>query len=153
MDFNLYRFSDNGESTLSLFMTSNKEFLCYMLEDEYRLDKIKGETRVPSGRYKLRLRTQGGFHDRYKKRFPEIHEGMIELADVPGFKYILIHCGNTDDDTAGCLLTGDTANNNTVKTGFVGESTNSYRRIYPILAEAIQTGDAFINIYEEQEWK
>ena len=46
--------------------------------------------------------------------------GMLHVLDVPNFKYILIHCGNTDEDTAGCLLLGDTQENNLVKKdGFI----------------------------------
>lgn len=67
---------------------------------------------------------------------------MLEVCDVPNFKYILIHCGNTDEDTAGCLLVGDTQENNNVKTnGFIGKSTQAYKRIYPPIAEALEQGE------------
>ena len=48
---------------------------------------------------------------------------MLELQDVPNFKYILIHAGNTDEQTAGCILVGDSQNNNDIQTdGFIGSS-------------------------------
>jgi hypothetical protein len=65
--------------------------------------------------------------------------GMLEILDVPNFTYVLIHCGNTDEDTAGCLLVGDTQNNNNVtEDGFIGSSTNAYKRIYETIAKAVQ---------------
>ena len=87
--------------------TNEIKFLCYTLEDEHREDKIMSETRIPAGTYKLKFRNEGGFHNKYSKRFSSIHKGMLEVCDVPNFKYILIHCGNDDSHTAGCLLLGD----------------------------------------------
>ena len=101
--------------------------MCFTLEDEYRTRKVFGETRIPAGTYDLKYRTVGGHHERYAKKFPAIHEGMLWLQDVPNFKYILIHIGNDDDDTAGCLLTGDTAD---LQNYTIGRSTAAYKRLY-----------------------
>jgi hypothetical protein len=67
---------------------------------------------------------------------------MLHITNVPGFEYILIHTGNTDEHTAGCLLVGDSQENNTIiKDGFVGKSGNAYKRIYPRIAKAIDRGE------------
>ena len=63
---------------------------------------------------------------------------MIEVLDVPNFKHILIHCGNDEDDTSGCLLLGNSQTENIASTGFVGSSTVAYKRVYPEIAEAIE---------------
>ena len=119
-----------------------KKFLAYTLEDEYRSEKKYGETRIPDGKYKLALRNVGGYHAKYSKRFPHIHIGMLHVTNVPGFEYILIHCGNTDEHTAACLLVGDSQENNQItKDGFIGKSTQAYKRIYPRIAEAIDCGE------------
>jgi hypothetical protein len=144
MKLEVLRFSSQVDSTSGLlFDVSNnkRKFLCYTLEDENRIEKVWGETCIPAGEYRLGLRDVGGLDARYSKRFPDIHMGMLHVLDVPNFKYILIHCGNTDEDTAGCLLLGDTQKNNLIqKDGFIGKSTNAYKRVYPAIAEALSRG-------------
>ena len=116
-----------------------RTFLAYTLEDEYRDEKVFGETRIPKGVYQLGLRTTGGYTQRYAKKFPNMHKGMLHVLNVPGFEYILIHCGNTDEHTAGCLLVGDSQENNQItEDGFIGKSTQAYKRIYPAIAEALR---------------
>jgi hypothetical protein len=144
MQLEVIRFSSAKDSTLGLLFNvtdEKREFLCYTLEDEYREEKVMHETRIPSGTYEITLRTVGGFHAKYSERFPAIHKGMLWIRDVPGFEWILIHCGNDDDDTSGCLLVGDTQTENVKSDGFVGSSTNAYKRIYPPIAEAIENGE------------
>lgn len=142
MNLEVLRYSSAKDSTLgALFDITNgdRKFLCYTLEDEYRENKIMHETRIPAGTYKITLRTVGGFHQRYSSRFSDIHHGMLWVRDVPNFEYILIHCGNNDDDTSGCLLVGETQTSNADgNDGFVGGSTRAYKNIYPQIAKAIQ---------------
>lgn len=143
MDLEVLRYSSGKESTLGLLfnVTRGREFLCYTLEDQYQSKKVKGETRIPALRYKLGLRREGGFHNRYKERFPHFHQGMIEVLDVPNFKYILWHVGNDDDDTDGCLLLGDSAFQNKTKDGFIGDSRKAYERIYKNIINTIVSGE------------
>ena len=145
MKLEVLRFSSQKDSTNGILfdVTEGREFLCYTLEDEYRDEKIKGETRIPAGTYKITLRTVGGFHGRYEKKYGEMHKGMLWVRDVPNFEYILIHTGNTDEHTAGCLLVGDTQQQNITKSksGFIGASVDAYKRIYPSIASAIERGD------------
>ncbi len=144
MKLEVLRFSSGEDSTSGLlFDVSNKrEFIAYTLEDEYRDSKKYGETRIPAGSYKIQLRTVGGFHQKYSTRFYDIHKGMLHIVDVPGFEYILIHCGNTDEHTHGCLLVGDTQHNNMVEEdGFIGRSTAAYKRIYVPIAKALEQGE------------
>ena len=131
----LYRFSSGPSSTLGAFYIINSEgkrsFAAFTLEDKFNFvsEKVAGETRIPSGIYKLKLRKEGGFHTKYKKRF-DFHKGMIEILGVPNFEYILIHCGNNDEHTKGCILVGDTAEQNVTKRGFIGNSRAAYERFY-----------------------
>tara|TARA_R110000824_G_scaffold80958_3_gene203366 strand:+ start:700 stop:1167 length:468 start_codon:yes stop_codon:yes gene_type:complete len=144
MKLKVLRFSSQEDSTSGLlFLEENQEikFLCYTLEDEKRDVKVRGETRVPAGTYKLELRTEGGFHNKYKDRYGKFHKGMLHVTNVPNFEFILIHTGNTDEHTAGCLLVGDSQENNViVKDGFIGKSTSAYKRIYPDISREISEG-------------
>jgi len=121
-------------------------FECFGLENEHRIDKVPGETRIPRGFYSINLRTVGGFHANYSGRFPQFHEGMLQVMDVPNFEYILIHVGNTDDDTAGCLLTG--CNANTSPSLSVGYSLKAYKRIYSKVIEAAKAKDLTIEYWD-----
>ena len=150
MQLEVLRVSSGTDSTNGLlFLLENhcnetdgswveRTFLCYTLEDEYRKEKVNGETRIPAGTYNLGFRKVGGYTQKYAKKFPKIHKGMLHVLDVPGFEYILIHCGNTDDDSAGCILVGDTSQQNISKEGFIGNSTTCYRRVYPIICNALE---------------
>ena len=161
MKLEVIRFSSGTDSTNGILLEvieqgndidglwQQKKFLAYTLEDEQRDKKVFGETRIPNGVYKLGLRKVGGYHGRYTKRFSHIHIGMLHVLDVPGFEYILIHCGNTDEHTAGCLLVGDSQENNQItKDGFIGKSTQAYKRIYPRIAEAIECGEEVTITYK-----
>lgn len=144
MELEVLRFSSQKDSTLGILfdVSVRRKFLCFTIEDEFRTQKVYSETRIPSGRYRILLRTEGGFHQRYLDKFgPDFHKGMLWLQDVPNFQYVLIHIGNKDDDTAGCLLTGNTSQENVTEEGFIGASTAAYKRIYPSIANAILSGE------------
>ena len=145
MKLEVLRFSSQKDSTNGILfdISDGRKFLAYTLEDERREDKVMHETRIPAGTYKIKLRTEGGFHGRYVKKYGSMHKGMLHVQDVPGFEYILIHTGNTDEHTSGCLLVGDTQQQNVTKSkdGFIGASVDAYKRIYPPIADAILRGE------------
>lgn len=151
MKLEVVRYSSQKEDTLGLLfdVTNGREFLCYTLEDEFRTKKVFKETRIPAGTYKIKLRTEGGHHQRYSKKFASIHKGMLWLQDVPNFKWILIHIGNTDDDTAGCLLVGNGVNQNVTEEGRLRDSTSAYKRIYLHILEAIDRGEEIEITYKD----
>ena len=123
------RYSSGADSTLGLLFINDangREFLSYTLEDEFREEKVSAETRIPEGTYDIKLRTEGGFHNRYSAKFgTPWHRGMLHVQDVPEFEYILIHTGNTDEHTMGCLLVADSSTQNITKDGFVGASVSA----------------------------
>tara|TARA_B100001094_G_scaffold297659_1_gene320935 strand:+ start:630 stop:1232 length:603 start_codon:yes stop_codon:yes gene_type:complete len=143
MKYEVLRISSGKDATSGLLfeVSQNKRtFLAYTLEDEQRDVKVWGETRIPAGTYKLKLREEGGFHNRYLNKYGNtFHKGMIHVQDVPGFEYILWHTGNTDEHTAGCLILGNTQTNNRIaKDGFVGNSVDAYKFVYSRVAAAIE---------------
>lgn len=72
---------------------------CNTLEDVVRdLDKeakVPGKTAIPAGTYKVIFNWS-----------PKFERNLPRLLNVPHFDGILIHPGNTADDSAGCILVG-----------------------------------------------
>ena len=160
MQLELLRISSQKDSTNGILfdVTDNKrKFLCYTLEDEFRPieKKVMAETRIPAGCYRIILRKVGRIHSKYSERFGSMHKGTLWLQDVPNFQYILIHTGNNDEHTAGCILVGDTQSENiSVEDGYIGKSTSAYKRIYPAIAEAIESGEeVWINVVDFDDVK
>lgn len=148
MKITVLRFYDDGETTSDLVFIDGK-FECYAIEDQYRDKKVKGDTRIPSREYELGLRTEGTHHERYKKKFPHDHVGMLQVLNVPGFEYILIHIGNDESETSGCLLVG----NQITKEGKLIDSTGAYITMYRKIAPKLKAGEKVtINYLDIRQW-
>ena len=116
-------------------------FECYTLEDQYQAVKVMHETCIPEGTYDIQFRKTGGFHAKYSERYKNAHYGMLHIQDVPNFTYILIHTGNTDEHTSGCLIVGETQQDLEVsKDGFIGSSTLAYKKMYAKVAGQLLQG-------------
>ncbi len=116
-------------------------FECYTLEDQYQSVKVMHETCIPEGTYDIKFRKTGGFHAKFSAKFKNAHYGMLHIQDVPGFEYILIHTGNWESQTSGCLLVGDTQQDLDVSDkGFIGASVNAYKRMYSKVANQLLQG-------------
>lgn len=140
----LSRFASDAQSTLGRLSIDTGVFSCFTLEDEARAVKLMHETRIPKGTYRLRLKPLGSsrFDDGYLKRFGVgFHRGMIELMDVPGFTGVLIHIGNFESDTSGCILVGMGHVLDARGYHSVTQSAEAYRRLYPLLRDALLAGD------------
>lgn len=147
MIVDLKRYNSQADYTDGMFFV-NGEFICYSVEDEFRTKKVYAETRIPNGTYKIGLRTAGKFHESYLKKFgADFHKGMLCVYNKPdwklenmgmSFQYILIHIGNDDDDTAGCLLPGMVAY---ADRNYIEQSTVAYKKLYPIIRDALLKGE------------
>ena len=116
-------------------------FECYTLEDQYQAVKVMHETCIPEGTYDIKFRTVGGFHTKYAERYGNSHYGMLHLQDVPNFTYILIHAGNTDEHTSGCLIVGETQQDLDISDdGFIGHSGKAYSKLYSKVAKELLLG-------------
>lgn len=135
----IVRVAEGKNSTLSHLYIGGL-FCCYLLEDRVRDHKIPGKTAIPPGEYGLCLNPWGGMNVRYAKWYPEMHEGMVEIIEIPNFQLVYFHRGNTHNDTKGCPLTG-------LYWEFVdGDyrvelSAKAYQRVYPMLVEQIENGN------------
>lgn len=71
--------------------------------------KVKGATAIPTGTYKVTMNVVSTKYSNTSK-YPYVKSygsKMPRLLDVPGFAGILIHTGNSANDTDGCILVGE----------------------------------------------
>ena len=137
MKLSLTRFSGQSTSTLGLLFVDNS-FECFTLEDEERVVKIKGETRIPEGTYQVKKReVLSGLTKKYRDRF-DFFDYHFMLQDVPGFEYVYIHIGNDETNTDGCLLVGDGVKSNRFdQNNNLQSSTSAFERLYKRLSGAL----------------
>lgn len=128
----------------------NKEFFCNTLEDtvrdinkngtfDYGEFKISGHTAIPYGEYEITLDVVSPKFSKYPF-YKEVCNGKLpRLLNVPNFDGVLIHCGSTADNSAGCILVG----NNTIKGGLT-DSKKVFKNLYSILNKANKNRDKII---------
>ena len=118
------------------------EYFCDTIEDKDRglfqnmpleqikEKKIKYQTAIPTGTYKVTLSVQSPKFSQ-KEQYNFCNGYLPRLIDVPGFEGILIHIGNTAEHSGGCILVGE----NKVK-GKVINSTTTFKKLYEVLKSA-----------------
>lgn len=123
-------------------LSINGEYLCDTVEDRTRdlnkdgdlndvgEGKVYAKTAIPYGKYEITLKVQS---PKYSKRASyKWCDGFLpRLLNVPHFDGILIHAGNSADDSAGCIIVGQ----NKIK-GKVINSMDTLKRLYRILKDA-----------------
>ena len=87
--------------------------------------KVYGQTCIPFGTYRIIVNMS-----------PKFGRELPRLLDVPHFEGILIHRGNTPENTLGCILVGE----NKVK-GKVINSTPYEERLVRMMKEALSRGE------------
>lgn len=104
------------------------------LEDIKRI-KVYGNTAIPYGTYKIDMDT---ISPKFKDRsWAKPYDGKIpRLIEVKGFDGVLIHVGNTEQDSLGCILVGE----NKVK-GKVINSTITFNNLMNVLLESHIAGE------------
>ena len=142
MELLVKRQSTGNESTIGTMHRTDPaiRFRGFTMEDQPNEPKVKGETRIPAGRYQIKLREEGGMHGRYSKKF-DWHRGMLWLQDVPNFEWVYVHYGNYEKDTDGCILVGDGAQSNVIEDGMVQASVACYTRLAQEIYAALDAGE------------
>lgn len=92
------------------------------LEDILRI-KVYGETAIPTGTYRIDMNT---ISPKFKDRsWAKPYKGKIpRLLNVPGFDGVLLHPGNSANDSLGCVLVG-----NNTQVGKVLNSQAVFKRL------------------------
>lgn len=99
--------------------------------------KVAAKTAIPTGTYNIRMDVISPKYSLKPWYITNCHGARVpRLEDVPGFSGVLIHCGNTAADSAGCLLVGK----NTA-VGMVLESKATFLKLYKVMYEAYKKGE------------
>ena len=121
----------------------NGTLFCNTLEDKDRdlndnmslqqIQQIKRPTitAIPTGTYKIAMDI---ISPRFQSNqfYKSACDGKLpRLLNVKGFEGVLIHCGNTDKDSAGCILVGENK-----AQGQVLNSKATFQKLYKVLKEA-----------------
>ena len=129
-------------------LTIDGKWFCNVLEDADRgldssmsIAKIRelkkpSITAIPKGTYEITLDV---ISPKYctNSFYKQVCNGKVpRLLNVKGFEGILIHAGNTDKDTAGCLLVGMN-----LERGKVLKSQETFRKLYKMLSGAKSRGE------------
>lgn len=136
MELKVQRIALRSEYTIGKLYVDG-EYICDTIEDTVRdLDKdgklangevkIQGKTAIPYGRYEVTMKVKSPKYSNFAKySWAKKYDGYLpRLLNVPHFEGILIHCGNTADDSYGCILVGE---NKVV--GKVINSVNTFRKL------------------------
>lgn len=128
----------------------NGKFFCNTMEDtdrglkqdtplyQIKSTKVYSKTAIPTGTYEITLDVVSPKYSK-KQQYKAIDGKLPRLLDVPGFEGILIHIGNTAEDSAGCILVG----HNKVK-GQVVNSTATFNELYSLLLDGKKRGEKLI---------
>lgn len=117
MNLLLTRIENGDDYTIGLLSIDGR-FFCNTLEDadrgltsdmsleDIQSKKVYSKTAIPTGTYTIDMST---ISNRFKdKEWAKPYGGKLpRLVDVPGYEGVLIHVGNTVDDTSGCILVGE----------------------------------------------
>ena len=93
MQLTLKRVSTNCDGTFGVLLIDTKP-VCVTLEESWK-DNLPNESCIPAGVYMCRRHHSPRFGTTYK------------VMDVPGRSDIIFHWGNTEANTKGCVLVGD----------------------------------------------
>jgi hypothetical protein len=149
MQLNLKRIAKKENYTIGRLYIDGTYF-CDTIEDKDRglrqdlplsvnkKRKVQDKTAIPTGRYQVTLGVKSPKMSQ-RKAYDFCDGHVPRLINVPAFEGILIHIGNTERDSAGCIIVGE---NKVV--GKVINSTATFRRLYEHLKKA--DGLIFITI-------
>jgi len=113
MKITVKRLHRTEHSTIGELSIDGK-FECYTLEDKERDVKIKSETAIPKGEYKVIINQS----NRFKRLLPL-------LLNVTNFEGVRIHSGNSNHDTEGCILVGTTRT-----LDYIGNSRVAFQKLF-----------------------
>lgn len=126
----------NGEWFCNCLEDADRGLDNSMSEDMIRTLKKPSITAIPRGTYEITLDV---ISPKYCNNsfYKQVCNGKVpRLLNVKGFEGILIHAGNTDKDSAGCLLVGIN-----LERGKVLKSQETFKELYKLLKDKHDKGE------------
>ena len=119
----------NGEYFCDTIEDCDRGLTSDMTTEDILKRKVYGQTAIPTGVYKINMDIVS---PKFKNRiWARPWDGKLpRLTNVKGFDGVLIHVGNTAEDSLGCILVGL----NKVK-GKVINSTATFNKLMAILSQ------------------
>ncbi len=161
MEFLQQRTTNDAEQSFGFLRDFGNLFYCHTLEDEPREVKVKGETRIPAGRYELKIKKEEtdltlkhriAYNEGYDVPWFKYHIEITHIVDKTGkvvFIGVYYHAGNDQKHTDGCPLLGNILD----VTKAVKPLTNSIpcvKRFYDIVYPLLEKGErCFVTIKDE----
>ncbi|EEP9119560.1 hypothetical protein HA679_000576 [Campylobacter jejuni] len=107
-------------------------FECFSLEEDKEGLESGKDLRIPEGNYNLKRHSPSRFENTLRSITKKDDDTMINVYndEVPASRAILIHWGNTDKDTQGCILLGLTKDNNNES---IGQSRQACKEFYDLM--------------------
>ncbi|EAK6610958.1 hypothetical protein LV105_001599 [Campylobacter coli] len=107
-------------------------FECFSLEENKEGVERNKDLRIPEGIYDLKRHSPSRFENTLRSITKKYDDTMINVFNekVPFDRHILIHWGNTDKDTKGCILLGLTKDNNNES---IGQSRQACKEFYDLM--------------------
>ncbi|AUG27106.1 hypothetical protein BOI81_02175 [Campylobacter coli] len=107
-------------------------FECFSLEEDKEGLESGKDLRIPEGNYNLKRHSPSRFENTLRSITKKDDDTMINVYndDVPSSRAILIHWGNTNKDTQGCILLGHTKDNNNES---IGQSRQACKEFYDLM--------------------
>ncbi|EJV0355836.1 hypothetical protein N5188_000698 [Campylobacter coli] len=107
-------------------------FECFSLEEDKEGLESGKDLRIPEGNYNLKRHSPSRFENTLRSITKKDDDTMINVYnnEVPASRAILIHWGNTDKDTEGCILLGLTKDNNNES---IGQSRQACKEFYDLM--------------------
>lgn len=107
-----------------------------MAEAEILRIKKPNITAIPTGVYPIDLNTVSSRFGKVPFYVSVCKGKLPRLQNVKGYSGVLIHCGNTEKDSSGCIICGE----NKVK-GKVINSKETFKRLYKLLQDSYNRGE------------
>ena len=106
-DYTIGRLYVNGAYFCDTLENTDRGLDKSMPLEELTRKKVYGSTAIPTGTYRVTMRRKSPKFSRidYYRNFCDGF--MPRLLQVPGFEGVLIHRGNGEEATEGCLLVGE----------------------------------------------